>query len=205
MNNYDQRKIAIEEKLGVTFALLAGVFLCIASVTMFVNMVTRTAGDINIKVVYELCQLCGAGVASFTIPFATMKGAHTEMDIITSHLKPRLRAALYGVAGIVTVIVMLYTVYMLADYAMIRTRALELTTTNHLPIFILRWVYALGMLFTLLAAALEMIDAFRIAMGKQVIRNREEMEIYLAEQGTGAIAGGSPEKNLENGDGGEGI
>ena len=106
MNNYDLRKIKIEETIGVVFALLAGFFLCIASVTMFTNMVTRTTADINIKMVYELCQLCGAGVASFTIPYATMKSAHTEMDIITSHLKPRITAALEGIAGIVTVIEM---------------------------------------------------------------------------------------------------
>lgn len=199
MNNYDLRKIKIEEKIGVVFALLAGLFLCIASVTMFTNMVTRTTADINIKMVYELCQLCGAGVASFTIPYATMKSAHTEMDIITSHLKPRIRAVLEGIAGVVTVIVMLYTVYMLADYAWIRTQALELTTTNHLPIFIFRWVYAFGMLCTLLAAAIEMMDAFRIAMGKKVIRNRQQLEAYLAE-GTEEI-----KKELENKDGGEQI
>lgn len=176
MNNYDQRKIVIEEKVSVLLALIAGVFLCIASVIMFTNMITRTAADINIKLVYELSQLCGAGVASFTIPYATIKGAHTEMDIITSHLKPRLRASLEGIAGIVTVAVMVFTVYMLADYAYLRTLAMELTTTNHLPIYILRWVYAFGMLLTLIVAAIEMIDAFRIAMGKKVVRSLEEQE-----------------------------
>lgn len=204
MNNYDLRKIKIEEKIGVAFALLAGVFLCIASVTMFINMVTRTAADVNIKVVYELCQLCGAGVASFTIPYATIKGAHTEMDIVTSHINPKVRCLLEGIAGIVTVIAMLYTVYMLADYAMIRTRSLELTTTNHLPLFVFRWVYAFGMLITLLAAVIEMIDAFRIAMGKKVIRNQEQLEAYLAEEaGVKEIGSSDAQKTLGNKDGGE--
>lgn len=178
MNIYDQRKILIEEKVSVALALVAGFFLCVASVIMFTNMITRTTADINIKLVYELSQLCGAGVASFTIPYATIKGAHTEMDIITSHLKPRLRAALEGVAGIVTVVVMVFTVYMLADYAYLRTLALETTTTNHLPIYILRWVYALGMLLTLITAAIEMVDAFRVAMGKNVVRNIEEQQAF---------------------------
>lgn len=176
MSKYDERKIMIEEKIGVAFALIAGVFLCIASVIMFVNMATRTAADINIKIVYEVAQLCGAGVASFAIPYATIKGAHTDMDIITSHLKPRVKAALEGVAGIVTIIVMVFTVFMLMDYAYQRTLTMETTTTNHLPIWIFRWTYAFGMLCTLLVAALEMVDSFRIAMGKNVVRRKEDLE-----------------------------
>ena len=176
MSKYDQRKIIIEEKIAVIFALIAGFFLCVASVIMFTNMVTRTTADINIKIVYELAQLCGAGVASFAIPYATIKSAHTDMDIITSHLKPRVRAALEGVSGIVTIIVMVVVVYMLVDYAYLRTLSLETTTTNHLPLYILRWTYAFGMLMTLIAAAIEMVDSFRIAIGRNVVRNREEWD-----------------------------
>ena len=179
MSRYDELKISIEEKIGTAFALCAGVFLFVASVVMFANMATRTAADINIRVVYELCQLCGAGVASLAIPYATIKAAHTEMDIITSDLNERLRNVLYGIAGIVTMIVMAFTVYMLITYAYQRTLVFEATTTNHLPMWIFRWFYAFGMTVTGLVAIIEMIDSFRLAMGKKVFRNREEYNAYL--------------------------
>lgn len=183
ISEYDRKKIIIEEKIGVIFALIAGVFLCIASVIMFTNMATRTVADINIRVVYEVAQLCGAGVASFAIPYATIKSAHTDMDIITSHLKPRTRAALEGVSGIITIVVMVFTVVMLIDYAYQRTLTLETTTTNNLPIYIFRWTYAFGMLATTAAAAVEMIDSFRIALGKKVVRNKAELDALQLEEG----------------------
>jgi len=189
MNNYDLRKIALLEKLGTAFALISGVFLCISTIFMFANMLTRTAADFNIRFVYDLCSLCAAGVASFAIPYATIKGAHTNMDIITSHLKPRVQAFCEGISGIVTMVIMLFTVYILTSYAYQRTLVLEATTTAKLPTYIFRWLYALGMLLTTLAAAIEMIDMFRIAAGKQVIRNREQLE--------------EMQKLAENKDGGE--
>lgn len=179
MNRYDELKISVEEKVGTIFALAAGIFLFIASLVMFANMVTRTASDYNIRIVYELCQLCGAGVASLAIPYATIKSAHTEMDIITSHLHDRTRNILIGIAGIVTVVIMVYSDYMLLDYAYQRTLIMETTTTNHLPMWLFRWLYAFGMIVTLLVAAVEMIDAFRLALGKTVFRNREEYIAYL--------------------------
>ena len=182
MNNYDLRKIALLEKLGTAFALISGVFLCISTVFMFANMLTRTAADYNIRFVYDLCSLCAAGVASFAIPYATIKGAHTSMDIITSHLKPRVQAFCEGISGIVTMVIM-------TSYAYQRTLVLEATTTAKLPTYIFRWLYALGMLLTTLAAAIEMIDMFCIAAGKQVIRNREQLE--------------EMQKLAENKDGGE--
>lgn len=179
MSRYDELKISIEEKIGTVFALCAGVFLFVASVVMFTNMVTRTAADYNIRIVYELCQLCGAGVAALAIPYATIKGAHTEMDIITSHLNERVRNMLAGISGIVTIVIMLFTVYMLVTYAYQRTLIFESTTTNHLPMWIFRWLYAFGMIVTGIVAAIEMVDSFRLALGKKVFRNREEYEQYL--------------------------
>lgn len=176
MNNYDLRKIALQEKLGTAFAIISGIFLCISTVFMFTNMLTRTVSDYNIRYVYDLCSLCAAGVASFAIPYATIKGAHTNMDIITSHLKPRVQAACEAVSGIVTMVIMLFVVYVLANYAYQRTLVLEATTTAKLPTYIFRWLYALGMLLTTVAAGIEMIDMFRIAAGKKVIRTREQLD-----------------------------
>lgn len=179
MSRYDEIKISVEEKIGTVFAIAAGIFLFVASIVMFSNMVTRAAADYNIRIVYELCQLCGAGVASLAIPYATIKSAHTEMDIITSHLHDRARNVLGGLAGITTVVIMVYTDYMLLSYAYQRTLIMETTTTNHLPMWIFRWLYAFGMVVTLLVAAAEMIDSFRLATGKKVFRNREEYTEYL--------------------------
>lgn len=190
MNKYDELKISAEEKTGEVFAIIAGVFLIVASVVMFANMITRTAADVNIRIVYELCQLCGAGVAALAIPYATIKAAHTEMDIITGHLHDKSRNILAGISGILTMVIMVFTNYMLVDYAYIRTLVMETTTTNHLPMWIFRWLYAFGMIVTLIAAAIEMIDSFRLAAGKQVFRNREEYDAYLE---TAKLEGG--EKN----------
>lgn len=175
MSKYDLKKIAVMEKCAVAFALIAGFFLCIASGIMFINMATRTVADINIRVVFEVAQLCGAGVASFAIPYATIRRAHTEMDIITSHLNPKIKGILEGISGIITVAVMLIVVYMLVTYAWQRTMTFETTTTNHLPMWPFRWTYAFGMFFTAVVAAVEAIDAFRIAMGKKVVRTQEEL------------------------------
>jgi TRAP-type C4-dicarboxylate transport system permease small subunit len=190
MNKYDELKISAEEKTGEVFAVIAGIFLIVASVVMFANMVTRTAADYNIRIVYELCQLCGAGVAALAIPYATIKAAHTEMDIITGHLHDKARNLLAGISGILTMVIMVFTNYMLVDYAYMRTLVMETTTTNHLPMWIFRWLYAFGMIVTLIAAAIEMIDSFRLASGKQVFRNREEYDAYLE---TAKLEGG--EKN----------
>ena len=183
MSKYDLKKIAIMEKIAVAFALIAGLFLCIASVIMFTNMATRTAADINIRVVFEVAQLCGAGVASFAIPYATIRRSHTEMDIITSHLNPKVTGLLDGISGIITVIVMLIVVYMLVTYAWQRTLTFETTTTNHLPMWPFRWSYAFGMLCTTIVAGIEAVDSFRIAMGKKVVRTQEELDALLAEGG----------------------
>ena len=191
MNRYDEIKISVEEKVGTVFAIAAGIFLFVASVVMFTNMVTRTAADYNIRIVYELCQLCGAGVASLAIPYATIKSAHTEMDIITSHLHDRTRNFLGGLAGIVTVVIMVFTDYMLLNYAYQRTLVMETTTTNHLPMWIFRWLYAFGMAATLLVAAIEMIDSFRLATGKKAFHNREEYNEYLE---AGKLEGGKQDE-----------
>ena len=176
MTEYDYKKIVIKEKLGEVISIISGIFLCLASAIMFINMITRTAADFNIRFVYELAQLCGAGVASFSIPYASIKRAHTEMDIITSHLKPKARGLLEGIAGILTVVVMVYITTLLVKYAWARTLNFESTVATHLPMWIFRWTYAIGMLITLIAAFLDMVDDFRIALGKKVVRTREEME-----------------------------
>lgn len=61
MSNYDKKKIAIVEKSSEILAILAGVFLCVSTIFMFANMLTRTVADFNIRFVYELCGLCAAG------------------------------------------------------------------------------------------------------------------------------------------------
>lgn len=174
MNKYDRRKLAFTKKSSELFAYISGIFLCISTVFMFANMLTRTVANYNIRFVYDLCSLCAAGVASFAIPYATLKSAHTAMDIITGHLSPRVRAACEAISGVITAVVMIFTVYVLLNYAYQRTLVLESTTTSGFPTFIFRWIYAAGMLFTLVAGVIETIDMFRIAAGKDVVLAQEE-------------------------------
>ena len=176
MSNYDLRKIEVSDKIAQALAIISGIFLSISTAFMFANIFLRTTVDVNIRFVYDLCSLCAAGVASFAIPYATFKNAHTTMDMITSHLNPRVRGVCEGISGIITMVVMLFTVAVLTNYAYQRTLVLESTTTANMPTFIFRWLYAIGMLLTTVAAALEMIDSFRIAAGKTVIRSKEELE-----------------------------
>ena len=204
MNNYDIRKIRIVDKCCVILAMLAGFFLCVGTVILFANMMTRTVADVNISFTYELCGLCSAGVASFAIPFATFKAAHSQMDIITSHLPKRTRAGFEGVSGIITMVVMLFTVGVLLMYAYDRTLVMETTTTAGLPTWLFRWIFAIGMLITLIAAVVEMIDMFRIAAGKNVVLNSEEQASLegsgLEAAGAGfveAFTGGSLPENEE--------
>ena len=185
MSNYDRKKIAIVEKFSEILAILAGVFLCVSTVFMFTNMLTRTVADFNIRFVYELCGLCAAGTASFAIPYATFKSAHSQMDIITSHLKPKKRAMFEGISGICTMVIMLFTVYVLMIYAYQRTLVMETTTTAGLPTWIFRWIFAAGMFITTIAAAVEMIDMFRIAAGKDVVRSLDEQNSIEGTEGVG--------------------
>lgn len=211
MSNYDRKKIAIVEKFSEILAILAGVFLCVSTVFMFTNMLTRTVADFNIRFVYELCGLCAAGTASFAIPYATFKSAHSQMDIITSHLKPKKRAMFEGISGICTMVIMLFTVYVLMIYAYQRTLVMETTTTAGLPTWIFRWIFAAGMFITTIAAAVEMIDMFRIAAGKDVVRSLDEQNSIEGTEGAGegfvaafvtpeieTAAENAVEKDLEN-------
>lgn len=173
MNTYDRRKLAFTEKTGEIFAIISGIFLCVSTIFMFTNMLTRTIADFNIRLVYEFCGLCAAGVASFAIPYATLKSAHSAMDIITSHLSVRVEAACEAISGVITSAIMTFVVFVLVKYAYQRTLVLETTTTSKLPTYLFRWIFAAGMLFTLIAAIIEMIDMFRIAAGKSVVRSQE--------------------------------
>lgn len=51
-----------------------------------------------------------------------------------------------------------------------------------LPTWIFRWIFAIGMLITLIAAVVEMIDMFRIASGKEVVRSLGRAETLLRAQ-----------------------
>lgn len=174
MNKYDRKKLALTKKASELFAYISGIFLCISTVFMFANMLTRTVANYNISFVYDLCSLCAAGVASFAIPYATLKSAHTAMDIITGHLSPRVRAACEAISGVITAVVMVFTVYVLINYAYQRTLVLESTTTSGFPTYIFRWIYAAGMLFTLIAGVIETIDMFRLAAGRKVTLIQKE-------------------------------
>lgn len=96
------------------------------------------------------------------------------MDIITGHLSPRVRAACEAISGVITAVVMVFTVYVLINYAYQRTLVLESTTTSGFPTYIFRWIYAAGMLFTLIAGVIETIDMFRLAAGRKVTLIQEE-------------------------------
>lgn len=181
MSNYDRIKIETTERIGRCLGILAGLFLCVATVFMFINIVTRMTVDYNLIFIYDLCGLCAAGTASFAIPYATFKSAHTSMDTIIHKLPARTRGVCEAISGVITMVVMLFTIYAVGSYTWTKTLALELTTTSKMPTFIFRWFYVIGLVLTLIAAALEMIDMFRIAAGKQVVRDRDAWEALEAE------------------------
>ena len=182
MSPYDTKKIAVLSKTSEVLAIISGIFLSVSTIFMFVNMLTRTAADYNIRFVFELCSLCACGVASFAIPYATLLSAHSAMDLILSKASVRVKGGFEFVSGIITVAILAFTVYFLFMSAIDRTQAHELTTTAHFPTYIFRWIFAIGMLLTLIAAAVEMIDNFRIAKGEQVttlasVANEAELEL----------------------------
>lgn len=211
MNRFDEKKIAVLKPFSEVFAIIAGIFLSVASLCMFINMITRTAADFNLSFVYELCSLCACGVASFAIPYATLNQAHSVMDLILSHLNPRVRGVLEFVSGIFTVAILGFTIVQLYKNAIMYTAAHELTTTAHLPAYMFRWVFAIGMTLTLIAAAIDMIDSLRTAKGTEVtplseITNAAEAELEaqiqeaIAEaEHTDAVA--VPEEASEGGEG----
>ena len=173
---YDKWKINFGEKIGNGSALFGGIFLTIATFFMFLNMITRTVASYNFRWIYDLCGLCAAVVASFSIPYATFTRQHSNIDTILSHLKPRVRAVSEAVSGIITLLIMVFTIYACSIFAYSKTLALESTTSSHMPTWIFRWLYVIGLILTTIAALLEMIDMFRIAKGETVVNTREELE-----------------------------
>lgn len=173
---YDKWKIDFCEKVGNGSALFAGIFLTIATFFMFLNMLTRTVADYNFRWIYDLCGLCAAAVASYSIPYATFMRQHSNMDTILSRLKPGARAVSEAVSGIITLLIMVFAVYACTLFAYSKTLVMETTTSSHMPVWIFRWLYVVGLLLTMLAAGLEMIDMFRTARGVTVINSREEMK-----------------------------
>lgn len=179
---YDRCKIRISNLLGDGSALFAGLFLCAATFCMFVNMMTRTFIDHNFQWIYDFCGLCAAGIAAYSIPYTTFVRGHSNMDIILSKCKPRTRGMSEGISGIITIAVMVFTIFAVTKIAIMKTLALELTTSAHLPTFVFRWLYIIGLVLTTFAAVLEMIDMFRVAFGKNVLMTQEEIDAY--ENGT---------------------
>ena len=70
---------------------------------------------------------------------------------------------------------MLFTVYSVTIYAIMRTKVLESTTTPHMPTWIFRWLYVLGLILTTLASVIELVDMVRKARGEDVIFTKEDL------------------------------
>lgn len=195
---YDRWKIRISNVIGDGSAIFAGIFLCAATFCMFVNMMTRTFLDYNFQWIYDFCGLCAAGIASYSIPYTTFIRGHSNMDIIISKCKPRTRGMSEGISGIITLAVMVFTIFAVTKIAIMKTQTMELTTSAHLPTFVFRWLYIIGLVLTVFAAALEMIDMFRVASGKNVLTTQEELDAYENGTLTGThIFESDTEKELE--------
>lgn len=175
ISEYDRKKLVITDRVTDTLGILSGIFLTVATVFMFVNIATRTLLDYNFIFIYDLCGLCAAGVASFAIPFAAFKRGFANMDTILTRLKPRTRAVSEAAAGVLTIGIMLFTVYSVTIYAIMRTKVLESTTTSHMPTWIFRWLYVLGLILTTLASVIELVDMVRKARGEDVIFTKEDL------------------------------
>jgi len=172
---YDQKKIKIVDKTCAVLGVIAGIFLCTATFFMFLNICTRTFANYNFLFIYDLCGLCAAGAASFTIAFASLKSMHTTMDTVLGKLPPRVRGALEGISGIISMVILLFTIYSVGVYAIQKTLIRESTTTSGMPTWIFRWIYLFGLTVCLIAALIETIDMFRRAKGETVYLNSDEV------------------------------
>ncbi len=172
---YDQKKIKIVDKACTVLGLIAGVFLCIATFFMFLNICTRTFANYNFLFIYDLCGLCAAGAASFTIGFATLKSMHTTMDTVLGKLPPRIRGLMEGISGILSTLVLCFTIYSVGVYAIQKTAVRESTTTSGMPTWIFRWIYLFGLVVCLIGGIVESIDMFRRAKGETVYLNSDEV------------------------------
>ena len=175
ITDYDRKKLAVTDKISDALGIISGIFLSIATVFMFTNICTRTFADYNFLFIYDLCGLCAAGCASFAIPYATFKRGHANMDTILTKLKPRTRGMSEGLAGILTMCTMLFTIYAVTYYAIMKTKVMESTTTSGLPTWIFRWLFVIGLILTTIAAAIEMVDAFRLMKGVDVIGTSDDL------------------------------
>ena len=175
VSDYDQKKIRIVDRLCAVLGVIAGIFLCTATFFMFLNICTRTFANYNFLFIYDLCGLCAAGAASFTIAYATLKSMHTTMDTILGKLPPRVGGTLQGISGILSTVILVFTIYSVGVYAVQKTLVRESTTTSGMPTWIFRWIYIFGLVVTLIAGIIESIDMFRRAKGETVYLNSDEV------------------------------
>ena len=175
VSDYDQKKIKIVNSLCTVLGIIAGIFLCTATFFMFLNICTRTFANYNFLFIYDLCGLCAAGAASFTIGYASLKSMHTTMDTVLGKLPARVRGFCEGIAGIISIVILLFTIYSVGVYAIQKTLIRESTTTSGMPTWIFRWVYIFGLTVCLIAAIIETIDMFRRSKGETVYLNSDEI------------------------------
>jgi len=175
VSEYDQKKIRIVDKCCTVLGVIAGIFLCTATFFMFLNICTRTFANYNFLFIYDLCGLCAAGAASFTIGFASLKSMHTTMDTVLGKLPPRIRGLLEGISGILSTLILVFTIYSVGVYAIQKTAVREATTTSGMPTWIFRWIYLFGLVVCLVAGVIESIDMFRRAKGETVYLNSDEV------------------------------
>ena len=175
VSDYDQKKIRIVDKFCSVLGIIAGIFLCTATFFMFLNICTRTFANYNFLFIYDLCGLCAAGAASFTIGYATLKSMHTTMDTVLGKLPPRVRGLMEGISGILSTLILVLTIYSVGVYAIQKTAVRESTTTSGMPTWIFRWIYLFGLVVCLIGGIVESIDMFRRAKGETVYLNSDEV------------------------------
>lgn len=131
------------KKLSNLLDIIGGVFVMLAVLVVFGNVVVRvlTGGSFNGS--YELTGLCATMFVALAIPVATFEGSHIFVELLTSHL--------HGVTKRVTeyidrVFDLLFEVlYFWAGWkiALQKFATMEATDTLHIPVWPFRFLWVL--------------------------------------------------------------
>jgi len=147
----------------VRFLLIVGSMAVLAMmVVVSFNIFGRWLGGPIIGAL-EIAGLCGAVVAAIGIPYGAREKRNVVVDVIVSHLPPRMRGFFDAVTFLVSLMVVGFLVYVAFKEARYAASFGESTLVVSAPTSPFKYIWAIGLLLLFLVLMREIVRAIRKA------------------------------------------
>jgi TRAP-type C4-dicarboxylate transport system permease small subunit len=144
--------------------IAAGAAAVIATVT-FIDVIGRYFFRSSFPFTVELTQLAMAIVVYFGVGLVTHEDAHISADVVTSHLRPRLRAGLALVTNLLALgflAVMVWRLWVQANFLLAKG---DTTMVWTVPLWPFAFAVAFGSIFLLTGVLLQVAGAMQRLRG----------------------------------------